>query len=93
MFTSIEIIKLECVEDYQKRVRTKLQNLKKKEKGLGGSCRLTDTTVDRLENYEGVARFLQNVGNLHNIKSIHHCPHSPIGSDSLCKYNAGRANV
>ena len=57
MFTSIEIIKLECVEDYQKRVRTKLQNLKKKEKGLGGSCRLTDTTVDRQENYEGVASY------------------------------------
>ena len=45
---SIEIIKLECVGHYQERVGTRLRNLKKKEKGLGGRCRLTDTTIDRL---------------------------------------------
>ena len=48
MFISIEIIKLECVGHYQKRVGTWLQNLKKKEKGLGGRCRLTDSTIDQL---------------------------------------------
>ena len=40
--------KLECVEHYQKQVGTRLRNLKEKEKGLGGRCRLTDTTIDRL---------------------------------------------
>ena len=32
----IEIIKLDCVGHYQKKVGTLLQNLKKKDKGLGG---------------------------------------------------------
>ena len=41
-------LKLECVGYYQKRVGTQLRNLKKKEKGLGGMCRLTDTTIDWL---------------------------------------------
>ena len=37
-----------CRTLYQKRVGTRLQNLKKKETGFGGRCRLTDTTIDRL---------------------------------------------
>ena len=53
----IEITKLECVGHYQKRVGTRLQNLKKKEKGLAGRCGLTDTTIDRPKNYEGVASY------------------------------------
>ena len=48
LFISFEIIKLECVRHYQKRVGTWLRNLKKKEKGLGGRCRLTDSKIDRL---------------------------------------------
>ena len=60
---SIEIIKLECVGYYQKRVGTRLRNSKKKEKGLGGRCCLTDTTIDQLQNYE-------DVGNLQDMKSI-----------------------
>ena len=39
------IIKLECVGHYQKRMGTRLRNLKKKEKGLGARCSLTDTTM------------------------------------------------
>ena len=39
---------LECVGHYQKRVGTRLRSLKKKEKGLVGGCRLTDTTINRL---------------------------------------------
>ena len=56
LFVNIKIIKLECVRYYQKRVGTQLRNLKKK-KGLSGRCRLTDTTIDRLENYEGLAGY------------------------------------
>ena len=47
--------KLECVGHYQKKVGTRLHNLKKKEKGLGGRVRLTDATIDRLQNFGGVA--------------------------------------
>ena len=46
--------KLECVRHYQKKVGTRLHNLKKKEKGLGGRVRLTDATIDRLQNFGGV---------------------------------------
>ena len=105
---SIEIIKLECVGHYHEQVGTRLRNLKKKEKGLGGRCRLTDTTIDQLQNYEGVASYSSKcwepakyeinflVSLFHvvsNEDSIYHYPHCPIGSDSWCKYNAGRANL
>ena len=101
LFTSIEIIKLECVGHYQKRVGTRLRNLKKKEKGLGGRCRLTDTTVDQLQNYEGVASYSSKcwepakyeinflVSLFHvtsNEDSIYHYPHCPIGLEY--KYNS-----
>ena len=68
--TVIEIKKLECDGHYQKRVGTRLQNLekKKKEKGLGGRGRLTDATIDRPQNYAGVAIW-QNVGDLKSMKS------------------------
>ena len=46
--SGIEIIKLDCLEHYQKRVGNQLGNLKKKEKRLVGRFRLTDTTIDRL---------------------------------------------
>ena len=67
LIKGIELIKLECVGYYQKRVGTRLRNLKKKENGLGGRCRLTGTPIDQLQNYEAI---LQNVGNQQNIKSI-----------------------
>ena len=40
--------KIRVCRAYQKRVGTRLQNLKKKEKELVGRCRLTDTTIDWL---------------------------------------------
>ena len=49
------MIKLKCVGNYQKRVGTWLRNLKKKEKRLGGRCRLTETTIYQLYKYEDVA--------------------------------------
>ena len=90
----------------KKRVRTRLQNLKKKEKRLGGRGRLTDAIIDRLQNYAGVA-IRQNVGDLKSMKSSflaslfhvasnkdnsYHYPHCPIGPNSWCKYNADRTN-
>ena len=65
LFISIEIIKIECVGHYQKRVGARLRNLKKKEKGLGGRCRLMKVQL----------AILQNVGNVQNMKSIFqfHC--------------------
>ena len=47
--------KLECIGHYQKRVGTRCRKLEKNVKGLGGRGRLTNATVDRLQNYFGVA--------------------------------------
>ncbi|XP_065675570.1 uncharacterized protein LOC136091785 [Hydra vulgaris] len=105
-YPDIEVEKLECIGHYQKRVGTWLRNLKKREKGLGGKGQLTDATIDRLQNFVGVA-IRQNVGNLKEMKAgvlaslFHvassknnslHFPHCPTGSDSWCKYNADKIN-
>ena len=55
--------KRECIGHYQKRVGTRLRKLKKNTKGLGGRGRLTDTKIDTLQNYIGIA-LRQNVGDL-----------------------------
>ena len=52
-----EIIKQECVGNYQKWVRTRLRKLKNKEKKCGRG-RLTDTTINRLQNYLDVTSYL-----------------------------------
>ena len=59
---------LEYVGHYQKRVRTRLRKLKKKKRGLGGRGRLTNGTIDRLQNFFGVA-IRQNTGDLVAMKS------------------------
>ena len=97
-YPDLEIKKLECVGHYQKRVGTRLRNLKKKGKGLSGRGRLTDAVIDRLQNYFGVA-IRQNSGNLKGMKAgvlatlFHvasskdnnwHFPHCPTGSNSYC---------
>ena len=105
-YPDLEIKKLECVGHYQKRVGTRLRNLKKKEKDFSGRGRLTDAVIDRLQNYFGVA-IRQNSGDMMGMKAgvlatlFHvasskdnnwHFPHCPTGSNSWCKYNLHIAN-
>lgn len=60
---NVTIEKLECVGHMQKRMGRRLRNLKKElkgkkladGKGLGGSGRLTDAEIDKLQNYYGLA--------------------------------------
>jgi len=106
IYEGVLVNKLECVGHVQKRVGTRLRNLKKKEKGLGGRGKLTDATIDRLQNYYGIA-IRQNKNNLNGMKSAiratlyHvassknenlHFPHCPEGADSWCRYNRDKAN-
>ena len=105
-YPGIEVQKLECVGHYQKRIGNRLRKLKKKEKGLGGRGKLTDATIDRLQNYFGVA-IRQNAGDLAGMvkatraslfhvssskNNNFHYPNCPTGSNSWCKYNADKAN-
>lgn len=67
----------ECIGHVQKRVGTALRKLKKETAGLGGKSKLTDTIIDKLQNYYGIA-IRSNVGNLEGIKqavlaSLLHC--------------------
>ena len=106
VYDDIVVKKLECVGHVQKRVGTRIRTLKKKEKGLGGRGKLTDSTVDRLQNYYGIAIR----GNKNNLEAMQrairatlfhvasskdnnlHYPHCPEGSDSWCTNNKDRAD-
>lgn len=79
------IAKAECVGHVQKRVGTRLRDLKVKYKGrkladgkgLTGKGRMTDKVINTLQNYYGMA-IRQNKDNLYGMKKsvaavIHHC--------------------
>ena len=94
------IVKKECIGHYQKRVGNRLRKLKDKNKSLGGRGRLTDTKIDTLQNYFGIA-LRQNVGNLPRMKkscmaSMYHVAgyheSCPMSSDSWCQYQLDRLN-
>ncbi|GFU36046.1 uncharacterized protein TNCV_4191471 [Trichonephila clavipes] len=55
--------KYECIGHIQKRVGSKLRILKTKEKGLGGKGKLSDSFIDKIQNYYGIA-IRSNIGNL-----------------------------
>ena len=65
----IPVIKRECIGHIQKRVGNHLRKLKPEVSSLGGAGKLTDSMVDRLENYYGVA-IRSNVGDLPKMKVI-----------------------
>ena len=67
-YPGIEVEKLECVGHYQKRIGNRLRKLKKREKGLRGREKLTDATIDRLQNFFGLA-IRQNTGKLAGMKA------------------------
>ena len=106
IYDDFMVQKLECVGHYQKRIGTRLRKLKKSVKGLGGRGRLTDATIDRLQNYFGMS-IRQNAGNLKEMQSAaratlfhvassennnYHFPHCPTGPNSWCRFNRDKAN-
>eukprot|EP00795_Rhopilema_esculentum_P000086 gene86-9701_t len=74
-YDSIDIRKLECVGHVQKRMGTRLRNLRKSFSGqklsdgkrIGGKGRLTDKVINTIQNYYGLA-IRQNVGQLYAMK-------------------------
>ena len=105
-YAGMKVKKLECVGHVQKRVvGCRLQNVKKKEKGLGGNGKLTDRLIVKHQNCGIAIR-----SNKNNLKAMQaatrttlfhvasskennlHYPHCPTGPDSWCKYNKDRAD-
>lgn len=72
----VQIVKKECVGHVQKRLGTRLRKLKENLKNqklcdgkpIGGRNRLTDKTIDTLQNYYGLA-IRQNKNNLDGMKN------------------------
>ena len=105
VYPGITVTKLECVGHVQKRVGTRLRNLKKNVKELGGKRKLTNAMIDRLQNYYGIA-VRQNSNNLDGMKTAIHATlfhvassehknyhtHCPDGSGSWCKFKQDKAN-
>ncbi|GFS99025.1 hypothetical protein TNCV_1890361 [Trichonephila clavipes] len=52
---------------FKKRVGARLRKLKSKNKNLSGKGKLTDSFIDRLQNYYGIA-VRSNVGNLSGLQ-------------------------
>ncbi|GFT89819.1 uncharacterized protein TNCV_1665681 [Trichonephila clavipes] len=100
------VTKFECTGHVQKRVGSHLRKLKTKIKGLSVKGKLTDTFIDRLQNYYGIA-VRSNVGNLNDmqqnvIAALYHCASSdkkpmhgqcPIGRESWCYFQRGGGGV
>lgn len=103
-YQGIKVVKMECVGHVQKRVGTRLRNLKKNVKGLGGKGKLTNAIIDRLQNYYGIA-IRSNVNDLEGMQeailaTLFHVAsseknnwhdHCPPGESSWCKFNRDKA--
>lgn len=103
----VQIEKLECVGHVQKRLGSRLRKLKKEMKGkrledgkvIGGAGRLTDSEIDKLQTYYGLAirRNIHNLADmkkavwasfLHKASTDSYPQHQfcPKGPDSWCGY-------
>ena len=63
VYDNVQVEKKECVCHVQKRVGTALRKLKKENKGIGGQGKLTDSLIDKIQNYYGIA-IRSNCGDL-----------------------------
>ena len=105
IYPGVTVRKFECIGHVQKRVGNRLRNLRKKQKSVGGKGKLTLHTIDKLQNYYGIA-VRSNTGNLKAMqKAIHatlfhvasskennYHTHCPPGSKSWCAAQRDKAN-
>ena len=103
-YENVTVEKLECVGHVQKRVGTRIRTLKKDNRGYGGKGKLTNATVDKLQNYYGIA-IRSNSNDLpamkkavlatlfHVASSSKHIwhDHCPRGADSWCRFQQDKA--
>lgn len=98
-----QVIKCECIGHVQKRIGTRLRNLKKNEK-LGGRGKLTDGLIKQMSTYYGLA-IRRNINSVTDMRAAvlatyyHLCstdenPHHeycPPGAESWCEWQASLA--
>ncbi|GFV90564.1 uncharacterized protein TNCV_2222801 [Trichonephila clavipes] len=96
--------KYECIGHIQKRVGSKLRILKTEEKGLGCKGNVSDSFIDKIQNYYGIA-IRSNIGNLEEmqragIAAFYHCSSGKsnpmdgqcsLGSESWCAYQRAKS--
>lgn len=96
------ITKKECVGHIQKRMGTRLRNVKNKNKGLGGKGKLTDKLIKELTIYYGLA-IRRNANNKDNMKnaiwatflhkiSNNENPQHQFCDDSWCSWRQAKLN-
>lgn len=97
-YGNFQIIKSECIGHVEKRMGTRLRNVKKATK-LGGKGKLTDALIKKLTSYYGLA-IRRNINNVEDMKKAimatyyHMCSTNenpkhefcPPGADSWCKW-------
>ena len=99
LYPGLKVKKLECVDHVQKRVGSRLRALKKKVKNLDGRGKLTKKSIDRLQNYYGIAVRANSYNLAQMKKPIHgtlfhvassannnYHTHCPTGENSWCRY-------
>ena len=103
-------VKLECIGHVQKRLGTRLRKLVKNHKGtsnpLHGRGKLTDTIINSMQNFYGLA-IRNNLGNIYAMKKavwavLFHCTKfddieyrhqmCPRDADSWCKFHLDKLN-
>ena len=62
IYSGIKVTKYECIGHVQKRMGNRLRKMRKTVKGLGGTGRLNDKMIDKLQNYYGLS-IRRNSGN------------------------------
>lgn len=104
-YGNFAVTKKECIGHVQKRLGTRLRNLKKEVKNLGGRGKLTGKLIDELSVYYGLAirRNTDSVENMrneiyatlyHKISSDEKPQHDkcPVGTDSWCSWQRAKAS-
>lgn len=104
-YDDLIVQKKECIDHVQKRMGTRLRNLKKNTKGLGGKGKLTAKLIDELAIYYGLAirrnpDSAEKMRNdiwatlFHKISTDEKPQHDkcPPGKDSWCSWQKSKAN-
>ncbi|XP_012232335.2 uncharacterized protein [Linepithema humile] len=104
-YDDLNVCKKECIDHVQKRMGTRLRNLKKNIRGLGGRGKLTGKLIDELTIYYGLAirRNPNSIEDMrreiwatlfHKISTDSEPQHDrcPVGENSWCSWQQAKAH-